>query len=177
MSLDTFDARSVFHARFKDARRRMGCGERARVVKVTRLEDLRRAKREAIDRAIEEAKAIPLPTWKIAPKPSRQAQEGELVKVLQCAEIQRAVCAHFKLPLMAMVTQQRTHDVVLPRQIAMYLCKHLTDRGFPFIGKRFGGRDHTTVGHAIKKIERLKSSFPVKDDIELICEALGVEAP
>ena len=66
--------------------------------------------------------------------------------------IQRAVARHFNVTRHDMLSERRTADIVLPRQIAMYLCKALTLRSMPEVGRRFGGRDHTTVLHAIRKI-------------------------
>lgn len=71
------------------------------------------------------------------------------------SEIQGVVCDHFKLPASAMTGDERTRTITRPRQIAMYLCKQHTTRSYPDIGRRFGGRDHTTVIHAVNKIESL----------------------
>jgi chromosomal replication initiator protein len=69
--------------------------------------------------------------------------------------IKRRVAAFFDLSLEDLVSQRRHRAVARPRQIAMYFCKKLTRRSFPDIGQRFGGRDHTTVMHAVKRIEEL----------------------
>jgi chromosomal replication initiator protein len=69
--------------------------------------------------------------------------------------IKRRVAAFFDLSLDDLVSQRRHRAVARPRQIAMYFCKRLTRRSFPDIGQRFGGRDHTTVMHAVKRIEEL----------------------
>lgn len=66
--------------------------------------------------------------------------------------IQRIVGRHFLISVADILAERRTKDVVRPRQIAMYLCKELTMRSLPEIGRRFGGRDHTTVLHAVRKI-------------------------
>jgi len=71
-------------------------------------------------------------------------------------EIQRAVSAHYGMRQAEMVSARRARAVARPRQIAMYLAKRLTPRSLPEIGRRFGGRDHTTVIHAVKQIERLR---------------------
>lgn len=71
------------------------------------------------------------------------------------AEIQAMVCEHFRLPAAAMICERRSRDFARPRQIAMYLCKQHTTRSYPDLGRRFGGRDHTTVLHAVSKIEEL----------------------
>jgi chromosomal replication initiator protein len=69
--------------------------------------------------------------------------------------IKRRVAAYFDLSLEDIVSQRRHRAVARPRQIAMYFCKRLTRRSFPDIGQRFGGRDHTTVMHAVKRVEEL----------------------
>lgn len=67
-------------------------------------------------------------------------------------QIQRAVANHFDVSKVDLLSARRTADIVRPRQIAMYLCKTLTSRSLPEIGRHFGGRDHTTVLHAVRKI-------------------------
>ncbi len=71
--------------------------------------------------------------------------------------IQRAVCDVFKVTLTDMVSKRRARIIARPRQVAMYLCKKKTKRSLPDIGRRFGGRDHTTVMHAVKRIEALRA--------------------
>ncbi len=66
--------------------------------------------------------------------------------------IQREVCEAFGLTVTELCSQRRTQEVVHPRQIAMYLCRELTDLSLPRIGEHFGGRDHTTVLYAVNKI-------------------------
>ncbi len=71
-------------------------------------------------------------------------------------EIQRAVSAHFELKPVDLVSARRAVVVARPRQIAMYLAKRLTTRSLPEIGRKFGGRDHSTVIHAVRRIEDLR---------------------
>ncbi|MDG1341034.1 MAG: helix-turn-helix domain-containing protein, partial [Paracoccaceae bacterium] len=60
-----------------------------------------------------------------------------------------------------------------PRQIAMWLCKQMTSRSLPEIGRRFGGRDHTTVMHGVKRVEELKTiDSQISDDLEMLRRAL-----
>ncbi len=73
-------------------------------------------------------------------------------------EIQRKVAEHYKLRMSDLLSARRARDVARPRQVAMYLAKKLTPRSLPEIGRRFGGRDHTTVMHAVKRIEELRAS-------------------
>jgi len=84
-------------------------------------------------------------------------------------EIQRRVAEHFNLRLSEMTSERRARAVARPRQIAMYLAKQLTTRSLPEIGRKFGGRDHTTVMHAVRKIEELTlSDRALAEDVELL---------
>jgi len=81
-------------------------------------------------------------------------------------EIQRMVADYFNLRLSEMLSERRARIIARPRQIAMYLSKQLTSRSLPEIGRRFGGRDHTTVMHAVRKIEDLRrDDSQIDDDI------------
>ena len=71
-------------------------------------------------------------------------------------EIQKLVSAHFDLKPVDLVSARRARAVARPRQIAMYLAKRLTTRSLPEIGRKFGGRDHSTVIHAVRLIEDLR---------------------
>ena len=73
-------------------------------------------------------------------------------------EIQRSVSAHFHIGQAEMVSARRARAVARPRQIAMYIAKQMTPRSLPEIGRKFGGRDHTTVIHAIRQIEKLRAA-------------------
>jgi chromosomal replication initiator protein len=79
-------------------------------------------------------------------------------KKLTIDEIQRKVAEHYRLKLTDLLSARRAREVARPRQVAMYLAKKLTPRSLPEIGRRFGGRDHTTVMHAVKRIEELRAS-------------------
>ena len=84
-------------------------------------------------------------------------------------EIQKRVAEHFNIRTSDMHSARRARSVARPRQVAMYLAKQLTPRSLPEIGRKFGGRDHTTVMHAVKKVEELRerdSSFA--EDVELL---------
>ena len=84
-------------------------------------------------------------------------------------EIQRRVAEHFNIRLSEMTSELRARAVARPRQIAMYLAKQLTTRSLPEIGRKFGGRDHTTVMHAVRKIEELTlSDRALAEDVELL---------
>jgi chromosomal replication initiator protein len=84
-------------------------------------------------------------------------------------EIQKKVAEHFTIKLAEMSSARRSRQVARPRQIAMYLAKQLTSRSLPEIGRKFGGRDHTTVMHAVKKVEELKEcDHNFAEDVELL---------
>jgi len=88
-------------------------------------------------------------------------------------EIQKRVSDHFKIRQAEMVSARRARVVARPRQIAMYLSKQLTPRSLPEIGRRFGGRDHTTVIHAVKQIEKLRAADTEIDaDVRTLMRAL-----
>jgi hypothetical protein len=69
--------------------------------------------------------------------------------------IQRYVADHYRVPPIEMISERRAKDVARPRQVAMWLCKRLTTKSLPVIGREFGGRDHTTVMHGVRKVEQL----------------------
>ncbi len=84
-------------------------------------------------------------------------------------EIQKKVAQHFNIRLADMHSARRARAVARPRQVAMYLAKQLTTRSLPEIGRKFGGRDHTTVMHAVKRIEELRQTdATLAEDIDLL---------
>ncbi|MCA8884632.1 MAG: chromosomal replication initiator protein DnaA [Rhodobacteraceae bacterium] len=88
-------------------------------------------------------------------------------------EIQRRVSEHYNIRLSELIGPTRVRTVARPRQIAMYLCKTLTTRSLPEIGRRFGGRDHTTIMHGIKKIDELRGKdSQLAEDLELLRRSL-----
>lgn len=97
------------------------------------------------------------------------AQRGGPERRITVDEIQKATAEHFALRQADLLSERRTRAIARPRQIAMYLCKQLTTRSYPDIGRRFGGRDHTTVLHGVRKIEEL---MPKDDQIARDVEAL-----
>jgi chromosomal replication initiator protein len=78
-------------------------------------------------------------------------------------EIQTQVAEHYRIRKAEMTSARRAREVARPRQVAMYLSKQLTPKSLPDIGRRFGGRDHTTVIHAVKQIEKLRAADPEID--------------
>jgi len=92
---------------------------------------------------------------------------------LTMEEIQKRVAEHFKIRISDMSSARRSRAVARPRQVAMYLSKQLTSRSLPEIGRAFGGRDHTTVIHAVRKIEELvKGDTAFAEDVELLTRML-----
>ncbi|GLK66410.1 chromosomal replication initiator protein DnaA [Hansschlegelia plantiphila] len=90
-------------------------------------------------------------------------------KRVKIEEIQRIVARHYQVSRADILSSRRTQTVVRPRQVAMYLSKQLTLRSLPEIGRRFGGRDHTTVLHAVRKIDDLvKRDGALFDEVELL---------
>ncbi len=88
-------------------------------------------------------------------------------------QIQKKVSEHFNVKMSDMSSARRSRTVVRPRQIAMYLSKNLTSRSLPEIGRRFGNRDHTTVIHAVKKVEELRNhDVSLDEDVELLIRML-----
>ncbi len=88
-------------------------------------------------------------------------------------EIQRKVSDHFNIRISDLIGPKRVRMFARPRQMAMYLCKQLTTRSLPEIGRRFGGRDHTTVLHGVRRIEDLRTKDSrIAEDLELLRRSL-----
>ena len=88
-------------------------------------------------------------------------------------EIQRKVSDHYNIRLSDMLGPKRLRSFARPRQIAMYLCKQLTTRSLPEIGRRFGGRDHTTVMHGVRRVEDLRiQDSQISDDLDMLRRSL-----
>lgn len=88
-------------------------------------------------------------------------------------EIQRKVAEHYNIRMTDMHSARRARNVARPRQVAMYLAKQLTARSLPEIGRKFGGRDHTTVMHAVRKVEELMNDdAQIAQDVEIVKRAL-----
>lgn len=95
-----------------------------------------------------------------------RSREPKRVKI---EDIQKRVATHYNVSRADLLSSRRTAAVVMPRQIAMYLAKSLTLRSLPEIGRRFGGRDHTTVLHAVRKIDNLcNNNATLREEIDLL---------
>ena len=98
-------------------------------------------------------------------------------KRVRIEDIQRVVARHYNVSRTELLSNRRTRTIVKPRQVAMYLAKVLTPRSLPEIGRRFGGRDHTTVLHAVRKIEALTSSDnTLAQEVELLKRLISEQA-
>ena len=88
-------------------------------------------------------------------------------------EIQRQVAEYFNIRMSDLIGPKRVRTYARPRQVAMYLAKQLTSRSLPEIGRRFGGRDHTTIMHGVRRIEELKATDgQIAEDIEILRRSL-----
>ncbi|MCI3133202.1 chromosomal replication initiator protein DnaA [Phenylobacterium aquaticum] len=88
-------------------------------------------------------------------------------------QIQKAVAEHYQLKQADLISERRARAVARPRQAAMWLAKQITTRSLPDIGRRFGGRDHTTVLHAVRRIEALKAEDPaLQRDLDVLLRKL-----
>lgn len=108
------------------------------------------------------------PEWQPPPPTPAQLAFQETMRAYREASrtipvqaIQMACAAEFRVTLRDIISARRTHMVVVPRQVGMYLSRHLTTRSFPEIGRLFGGKDHTSVMHAERKIAAMIDADPV----------------
>jgi chromosomal replication initiator protein len=160
---------------------------RARIIQ-RETEARNKANREAAQAAFERAETARidleeserrLAKYRLAvhiPRPSEAAETGEDEKGPPVADIITAVCKHFNVSRVDIMSPRREQRVVWPRQVGMYLAGTITKRSLPDIGRRYGGRDHTTVLYAVRK---MKAALAVGDeqlaaDIAAIKQALGV---
>src|SRR5258708_4437228 len=124
----------------------------------------------ALNRLIAQNKLTGHPvTMDMAERAVRDLVRPQEPKRVKIEDIQRTVARQYDVSRSDLLSARRTANVVRPRQIAMYLAKTLTLRSLPEIGRRFGGRDHTTVLHAVRKIENLVKINPtIAEEIELL---------
>ncbi|GHC67080.1 chromosomal replication initiator protein DnaA [Limoniibacter endophyticus] len=98
-------------------------------------------------------------------------------KRVRIEDIQRIVARHYNVSKTELLSNRRTRTIVKPRQVAMYLSKVMTPRSLPEIGRRFGGRDHTTVLHAVRKIEDLSGNDnTLAQELELLRRLISDQA-
>ena len=119
----------------------------------------------AINRLLAHCKLNAQPvTLEMAEREVRDLIRPQEPKRIKIEDIQRVVARQYNVSRSDLLSSRRTANVVRPRQVAMYLAKTLTLRSLPEIGRRFGGRDHTTVLHAVRKIEALVSKDTALSD-------------
>jgi chromosomal replication initiator protein len=124
----------------------------------------------ALNRLLAHNKLTGLPvTMDMAERAVRDLVRPQEPKRVKIEDIQRIVARQYNVSRADLLSSRRTANVVRPRQVAMYLAKTLTLRSLPEIGRRFGGRDHTTVLHAVRKIEGLVGNDAMlADEIEVL---------
>jgi chromosomal replication initiator protein len=124
----------------------------------------------AINRLLAHSKLNAQPvTLEMAEREVRDLIRPQEPKRIKIEDIQRVVARQYNVSRADLLSSRRTANVVRPRQVAMYLAKTLTLRSLPEIGRRFGGRDHTTVLHAVRKIEGLVAKdISLSDEVELL---------
>jgi chromosomal replication initiator protein len=124
----------------------------------------------AVNRLLAHSKLNAQPvTLEMAEREVRDLIRPQEPKRVKIEDIQRVVARQYNVSRSDLLSSRRTANVVRPRQVAMYLAKTLTLRSLPEIGRRFGGRDHTTVLHAVRKIEALVSKdVSLADEVELL---------
>ncbi len=124
----------------------------------------------ALNRLLAHSKLTSQPiTLEMAEREVRDLVRPQEPKRVKIEEIQRIVARQYNVSRADLLSSRRTANVVRPRQVAMYLAKTLTLRSLPEIGRRFGGRDHTTVLHAVRKIENLvKNDSALAEEVELL---------
>lgn len=97
-------------------------------------------------------------------------------KVITTEDIQEAVANRYHIKVSDLKSKRRTKTLVHPRQLAMYLCRELTDASFPEIGRDFGGKDHTTIIHACKQVQKsLEKDSSLRTTLNSITEEVGRE--
>jgi chromosomal replication initiator protein len=124
----------------------------------------------ALNRLLAHSKLTGQPiTLEMAEREVRDLIRPQEPKRVKIEDIQRVVARQYNVSRADLLSSRRTANVVRPRQVAMYLAKTLTLRSLPEIGRRFGGRDHTTVLHAVRKIENLVTTdSALAEEIEIL---------
>jgi chromosomal replication initiator protein len=128
----------------------------------------------AVNRLVAHAQLTATPiTLALAEVAVRDLVRNREPKRVKIEDIQKRVATHYNVSRADLLSSRRTAAVVMPRQIAMFLSKSLTLRSLPEIGRRFGGRDHTTVLHAVRKIDKLcETNSALKEELDLLRRTL-----
>ncbi|MDY0147566.1 MAG: helix-turn-helix domain-containing protein, partial [Halothiobacillus sp.] len=129
----------------------------------------------ALRRVIATAQFTGRPITVESTKEALKDQIAAQAKLITLENIQRTVAKYYNLKLTDLTGTRRSRSIARPRQVAMSLAKELTNHSLPEIGEAFGGRDHTTVIHACKKIEELREIEPkLSDDYNLLRHTLNI---
>ncbi len=97
----------------------------------------------------------------------------ETPTIISAEQVVKLVADRFQLRVADLKSKRRTRTVVFPRQLAMYLCRTLTESSFPEIGRQFGGKDHSTVIHAVKQInERIRQDPQLKATVDTLIKTI-----
>ena len=116
--------------------------------------------------------AVPMPLKIGTPQPEYSLTYGR-PRRLMIDDFIRAACKHFNVSRIDFLSDRRPKNLFMPRQIAAYLARTMTGNSLPEIGRRFGGKDHTTIMHSVRKIERLRlEDDKVNADVEAIRSAV-----
>jgi chromosomal replication initiator protein len=98
---------------------------------------------------------------------------GAVNRQITVENIQKTVADYFKIKVADLYSKKRTRQIARPRQVAMWLAKNLTSQSYPAIGEAFGGRDHTTVLHAVRTIETLRNKDnELNHDVHVLLQVL-----
>lgn len=90
-------------------------------------------------------------------------------------KIQKNIAEHFQIKIIELKSSKRLKNIVFPRQVAMYICRKMTNLSYPEIGSKFGGKDHSTIIHAVKKVEKMmKEDLQLKTLVERLIENLSL---
>jgi hypothetical protein len=121
-----------------------------------------------IREVLEQATPIPIRREVTVPEPVIVADPVVLLEPVHIcpslAIIMDVVCRHYEVTPLDIRSDRRTRNVILPRQIVMYLARHMTTQSYPWIGMKLGGRDHTTVLHGAEKIKGLRIDNALLDE-------------
>ena len=163
-----------FHRRHKERLARIASMavepvKESEVVKVEQPEKIiPLTKEEQINDWVERQKEMATELFAIAGLPTENAVSVE--------RIQREVCKHYGIARTDMISGRRTKHLLRPRMLAIHLTRRLTTKSYPEIGRRFGGRDHTTCMHSDRRISMMMASdIQLQATIEMLIEKLGGE--
>jgi hypothetical protein len=162
------------------------------------VEELHQKHKERVARIASRAFVPPPPPRSLPPAPEPKEELPQVflewatheraweIELLQCGdyerptrtptirEVQDVVCKHYGVSRADMLSARRTQDMVFPRHVAIYLCRTLTPHALPKIGRQFGGRDHTTILHAFRRVgDIIAKDNKLREVVETLAYRLG----